>query len=93
MTQHHKPSVAPVPRFQDNSAPAIAARLKETLLHQAKDLEVDKLFRALVKLEGSDLHLKVGQPPMVRVGGELETAQPRPARQRRDGRPADPDDG
>jgi twitching motility protein PilT len=35
------------------------------------DLEIDKLFRALVKLEGSDLHLKVGQPPYVRVRGSL----------------------
>ncbi len=36
-----------------------------------KDLEIDKLFRALVKLEGSDLHLKVGRPPHVRVAGSL----------------------
>ena len=36
-----------------------------------KELAVDKLFRALVKLEGSDLHMKVGRPPMVRVRGEL----------------------
>ena len=35
------------------------------------ELEVDKLFRALVKLEGSDLHLKVGLPPYVRVAGTL----------------------
>ncbi|MCR4414692.1 MAG: PilT/PilU family type 4a pilus ATPase [Thermoguttaceae bacterium] len=35
------------------------------------DLEIDKLFRALVKLEGSDLHLKVGRPPHVRVKGTL----------------------
>jgi hypothetical protein len=27
-----------------------------------KELEIDKLFRALVKLEGSDLHMKVGLP-------------------------------
>ena len=33
--------------------------------------EVDKLFRAAVKLMGSDLHLKVGRPPMVRVNGVL----------------------
>lgn len=33
--------------------------------------EVDKMFRALVKLEGSDLHLKVGKPPIVRVKGSL----------------------
>ncbi|NLX95749.1 MAG: PilT/PilU family type 4a pilus ATPase [Rhodopirellula sp.] len=36
-----------------------------------QELEVDKLFRALVKLEGSDLHLKVNMPPHVRVGGSL----------------------
>ncbi|HEX3997697.1 MAG TPA: PilT/PilU family type 4a pilus ATPase [Pirellulales bacterium] len=35
------------------------------------DLEIDKLFRALVKLEGSDLHLKVDRPPYVRVRGSL----------------------
>ncbi len=29
---------------------------------QHDELEIDKLFRALVKLEGSDLHLKVGTP-------------------------------
>jgi twitching motility protein PilT len=36
-----------------------------------KEYEIDKLFRALVKLEGSDLHLKVGKPPYVRVKGSL----------------------
>ena len=34
-------------------------------------LEIDKLFRALVKLEGSDLHLKVDRPPYIRVSGSL----------------------
>ncbi len=41
-------------------------------LKEREDLEVDKLFRALVKLEGSDLHLKVGRPPIVRVHGTLK---------------------
>ena len=36
------------------------------------DLEVNKLFRALVKLEGSDLHLKVGAAPHVRIAGALK---------------------
>lgn len=36
-----------------------------------KNLEIDKLFRALVKFEGSDLHLKVGRPPYIRVAGSL----------------------
>jgi twitching motility protein PilT len=34
--------------------------------------EIDRLFEALVRLEGSDLHLKVGQPPIIRVKGALQ---------------------
>jgi twitching motility protein PilT len=50
------------------------ATTSETLQDQQRGdtLEVDKLFRALVKLEGSDLHLKVGSPPHVRVAGSLK---------------------
>jgi twitching motility protein PilT len=40
-------------------------------LHRKEELEIDKLFRALVKLQGSDLHLKVDRPPMVRTKGSL----------------------
>lgn len=35
-------------------------------------LDVDKYFRALVKLSGSDLHMKAGKPPYVRVKGALK---------------------
>ena len=35
-------------------------------------LEIDRFFEALVKLQGSDLHLKVGQPPFMRVKGALQ---------------------
>lgn len=45
--------------------------VKSSLMRMRPNLEVDKLFRACVKLEGSDLHLKVGKPPMVRVDGSL----------------------
>ncbi|SMP47378.1 twitching motility protein PilT [Neorhodopirellula lusitana] len=70
---HGKPAKsAPSGPARDMSADAVAARLKASLLQQKGELEVDKIFRALVKLEGSDLHLKVGQPPMVRVRGELK---------------------
>ena len=55
-----------------STAEEVAARLRESLLHDKLELEVDKIFRALVKLEGSDLHMKSGQPPIVRVGGELK---------------------
>ena len=46
--------------------------LEDRFLKTAEELEVDKYFRALVKLEGSDLHMKVGQPPIVRVHGKLK---------------------
>ncbi|MCA9247270.1 MAG: PilT/PilU family type 4a pilus ATPase [Planctomycetales bacterium] len=45
--------------------------LAEELLSDHKELEIDKIFRACVKLEASDLHLKVGKPPIVRVNGTL----------------------
>jgi twitching motility protein PilT len=44
---------------------------QERFRARKQELEIDKLFRALVKLEGSDLHLKVGLPPHVRVKGSL----------------------
>ena len=47
-------------------------RLMGDLLMEREPLEVDKIFRALVKLQGSDLHMKVGQPPIVRVSGTLK---------------------
>ncbi len=46
--------------------------LEDRFLAKKQELEVDKYFRALVKLEGSDLHMKVGQPPIVRVNGKLK---------------------
>ncbi len=46
--------------------------LEDRFLAKREELEVDKYFRALVKLEGSDLHMKVSQPPIVRVNGKLK---------------------
>ena len=43
----------------------------ESRSKQPRELEIDKLFRALVKVQGSDLHLKVNLPPHVRVAGTL----------------------
>lgn len=50
---------------------ATAELLKQRLLTKREELEVDKYFRALVKLEGSDLHMKVGRAPMIRTRNEL----------------------
>jgi twitching motility protein PilT len=50
------------------TAPATGA---ERFLGKREEYEIDKLFRALVKLSGSDLHLKADRPPIVRVNGTL----------------------
>ena len=47
--------------------------IAERFVKKKKDYEIDKLFRALVKLQGSDLHLKAERPPYVRVRGELRS--------------------
>jgi len=53
---------------------AAAAAVPEARAAQGprQPLEIDRLFEALVKLQGSDLHLKVGQPPFMRVKGALQ---------------------
>ncbi|MEN1679069.1 MAG: PilT/PilU family type 4a pilus ATPase [Planctomycetota bacterium] len=50
---------------------SVAEAVKSGLIPNMQELEVNKLFRACVKQEASDLHLKVGRPPMVRVSGTL----------------------
>jgi len=46
--------------------------LTEKYVKKKKEYEIDKLFAALVKLEGSDLHLKAERPPFVRIRGKLQ---------------------
>lgn len=53
------------------AAPTIE-ELTQRYTKKREEKPVDKLFRALVRLKGSDLHLKVGQPPIVRVNGTLK---------------------
>jgi len=49
--------------------------LTERYVKKKKEYEIDKLFRALVKLEGSDLHLKADRPPFVRMRGKLRALE------------------
>jgi twitching motility protein PilT len=42
---------------------------------------VNTLFRLVMKHQGSDLHLKVGQPPRMRVGGAFQTLDRTPLSQ------------
>ena len=37
-----------------------------------KDPQIDKLFKAVIKFEASDLHLKVGLVPKMRIKGDLK---------------------
>src|SRR5437660_702200 len=46
-----------------------------------REPEVNKLFRMVMKMEGSDLHLKVGQPPMMRLKGDIRRLEMRPLSQ------------
>ena len=46
-----------------------------------KEPEVNKLFRWVMKEQGSDLHLKVGQPPMMRLRGDIKRSNARPLTQ------------
>ncbi|MFN0197794.1 MAG: type IV pilus twitching motility protein PilT [Planctomycetaceae bacterium] len=39
------------------------------------ELEVNKIFRQLIKFNGSDLHMQVGKPPILRVRGTLRELQ------------------
>jgi twitching motility protein PilT len=66
MAQVIESEAAPAP--QTSKTDALAARF----VAKREDLEIDKLYRALVKNKGSDLHLKVGRPPIIRVNGTLK---------------------
>jgi twitching motility protein PilT len=48
---------------------------------KAREPEVNKLFRMVMKHEASDLHLKAGQPPMMRLRGDIRRADMRPLTQ------------
>ena len=52
------------------AAPAVDPALAP-FTHHHEEFEIDKLFRSAVKLKGSDLHLKVGKPPYMRINGSL----------------------
>lgn len=69
----------PAPTSSDVTGKSMAERDSEAIdrmvqrfVVKREELPVDKYFRALVKLGGSDLHMKVGKAPIVRVNGTLK---------------------
>ncbi len=65
-----KEATVPTPG-QEPDMPHDIKKDHERFIGHSEEREIDKLFRALVKLEGSDLHLKANAPPFVRVNGSL----------------------
>ncbi len=41
----------------------------------SREIEIDKIYRQLIKHGGSDLHMQVGKPPILRVKGTLRELQ------------------
>lgn len=64
----HESSVKSLAERDQEAIDSMVARF----VHKQEELPVDKYFRALVKLGGSDLHMKVGKAPIVRVNGTLK---------------------
>jgi len=45
---------------------------------ERRENEIDKIYRQLIKHNGSDLHMQVGKPPILRVRGTLRELQMEP---------------
>lgn len=67
----HRKTEEPSAAAHSSNGDELSAFLLDRLAVHERELEVDKIFRALVKLDGSDLHMKVGSPPMIRTKGEV----------------------
>ena len=67
----NKPSSDPKPSADANPM-SLDEQLRYQFSKKRESIPVDKYFRALVKLEGSDLHMKVGRSPLCRVNGTLQ---------------------
>ncbi len=61
--------------------PPVPVIIDEKPSPAVKEPEVNKLFRMVMKHEASDLHLKVGQPPMMRLRGDIRRVDMRPLTQ------------
>lgn len=79
----HKP-VIPVETMASESN-AVVSTNEEALIGSVdvkkEEPPVNKLFRMVMKYQGSDLHLKVGQPPMMRLHGVIRRMEMAPMTQ------------
>ncbi|HVF39659.1 MAG TPA: PilT/PilU family type 4a pilus ATPase [Gemmatimonadaceae bacterium] len=63
---------ADVTSAPSNGAAAGAQTIQKTAFNPAARNEVESLLRTLLDESASDLHLRVGEPPILRVHGELK---------------------
>jgi twitching motility protein PilT len=83
MSSHAAPTAPSAPMMPDPFAAAAASRISATArpinpVLGRPDNEIDSIFRAMIKLKGSDLHLQCGKPPMFRIKGSIRETQMEP---------------
>jgi len=76
MSTHAAPHASPSPPLQPAPPPPVTVPGEPR-----KEPEANKLFRMVMKLEASDIHLKVGQPPMMRMRGDIKRMEMPPMTQ------------
>jgi twitching motility protein PilT len=64
--------IAAAPMVEAPVAPSVLPGEFATSQYQAAEQRLGKLLRALVQSSSSDLHLRVGEPPMFRTHGEIK---------------------
>lgn len=68
-------ATAEVGSAAEKTASAPVVKQKVNPVTGRPDNEIDKIFRAMIDLKGSDLHLQVGKPPMFRIKGKIREVQ------------------
>jgi twitching motility protein PilT len=68
------------PKVAKDAVHAALAELQKNPTAQ-KEPEVNKIFRLTLSLNASDLHLKVNQPPMMRIRGDITRLELKPLTQ------------
>ena len=72
-----QPMVAQAAPVRATPSAAKPAHAEREIDSAAKD-EIETLLKMLVQESGSDLHLRVGEPPIMRLHGELQRLEQRP---------------
>jgi twitching motility protein PilT len=70
------PLAPPPPPVAAPAPPPAAPRMNASV--SGATGEIDELFRTMVQMKASDLHISVGSPPMVRHDGEIKHLPGRP---------------